>query len=129
MVRRPCPCELRSLTPFPGSLLLWSIDFLAGCAQNKNIHAFYARWQVSFDLLQHSAARCINSQRDAAQMTKTVDMGVRVTASLTKEQDQALRTLAARHQVSVAWLVRYAVSRLVDQAESLQLPLDLLGRP
>ena len=69
-------------------------------------------------------------QQGAARMVaKTTDGGVRVTASLTKEQDRVLRALAARHNVSVAWLIRHAVGKLVEQGESLQLPLDLLGRP
>ena len=50
---------------------------------------------------------------------------VRVTATITKEQDRMLRGLADRHKVSVAWLIRYAVSRLIEQADSVQFPLDL----
>ncbi|MHB1217125.1 MAG: ribbon-helix-helix domain-containing protein [Alphaproteobacteria bacterium] len=57
------------------------------------------------------------------------DLSVRVTASLTKEQDRVLRALAAKHKVSVAWLIRYAVSQLVEQADTVQLPLDLIRRP
>ena len=60
---------------------------------------------------------------------KPDDLGVRVTASLTKEQDRVLRALAAKHKVSVAWLIRYAVSQLVEQADNVQLPLDLMRRP
>ena len=54
---------------------------------------------------------------------------MRVTASLTKEQDQVLRAMAAKHKVSVAWLIRYAVGQLVEQADNVQLPLALLQRP
>jgi hypothetical protein len=61
--------------------------------------------------------------------TKSDDMSVRVTASLTKEQDRVLRTLAAKHKVSVAWLIRYAVAQLVEQADAVQLPLNLIRRP
>jgi hypothetical protein len=57
------------------------------------------------------------------------ELGERVTASLTKEQLRVLRGLADKHKVSVAWLIRYAVSQLVEQAESVQLPLDLIRRP
>ena len=57
--------------------------------------------------------------------TKPDDFGVRVTASLTREQHRVLRALADRHKVSVAWLIRYAVGLLVDQPDSVQLPLDL----
>lgn len=56
--------------------------------------------------------------------TASRDGSVRVTASLTKEQDRVLRALAQRHGVSVAWLVRYALNGLVEKADSLQLPLD-----
>ncbi len=56
---------------------------------------------------------------------RPADLGVRVTASLTKEQHRVLSALADKHKISVAWLVRYAVSQLVERADSLQLPLDL----
>lgn len=49
---------------------------------------------------------------------------VRVTASLSRAQEQALKELAGRHKVSVAWLIRYAVDRLVEQSRETQLPLD-----
>ncbi|KQM72984.1 hypothetical protein ASE72_19045 [Sphingomonas sp. Leaf20] len=48
---------------------------------------------------------------------------VRVTASLSRAQEAALKGLALKHKVSVAWLVRYAVDQLVEQGESAQLPL------
>lgn len=60
---------------------------------------------------------------------KSDDTSVRVTASLTREQDRVLRALAEKHKVSVAWLVRFAVGQLIEQADSVQLPLDLLRRP
>jgi len=60
---------------------------------------------------------------------KPDDLGVRVTASLTKEQHRVLRALAAKHKVSLAWLIRYAVTQLVEQADTVQLPLDLIRRP
>lgn len=59
---------------------------------------------------------------------KPDDGSVRVTATLTKEQNRMLRALAEKHQVSVAWLVRYAVNQLVEQSDSVQLPLDLSRR-
>lgn len=52
---------------------------------------------------------------------------VRVTASLSRAQEQALRDLAYRHKVSVAWLVRHAVDQLLEQGRDAQLPLDLRG--
>ncbi len=67
-------------------------------------------------MLRRSAAECC-----MPEATRTV----RITATLTKEQERVLRALAAKHHVSVAWLVRYAVGKLVDEAENVQLPLDL----
>jgi hypothetical protein len=58
---------------------------------------------------------------------QTSDSSSRVTASLTKEQYRVLRALADKHRVSVSWLVRYAVNRLVEQADAVQLPLDFGG--
>lgn len=49
---------------------------------------------------------------------------VRVTASLSRGQEAALKELALRHKVSVAWLVRYAVDQLVEQGREAQLPFD-----
>lgn len=49
---------------------------------------------------------------------------VRVTASLSRGQEQALKELANKHKVSVAWLIRYAVDHLVEQGREAQLPLD-----
>lgn len=49
---------------------------------------------------------------------------VRVTASLSKSQETALKELAAKHKVSVAWLVRYAIDALLEQGREAQLPLD-----
>lgn len=53
---------------------------------------------------------------------------VRVTASLSRCQEQALKELANKHKVSVAWLVRYAVDQLVEQGREAQLPLDFGSR-
>ena len=59
-------------------------------------------------------------------MTKhTAPASVRVTASLPREQYNVLVALAAKHKVSVAWLVRFAVAQLTDNAETVQLPLEL----
>lgn len=52
------------------------------------------------------------------------DEGVRVTATLPKKQEQMLRALAAKHKVSVAWVIRHAVDRLLSEGDSVQLPLD-----
>lgn len=52
------------------------------------------------------------------------DEGVRVTATLPKKQERMLRALAAKHKVSVAWVIRHAVDRLLSEGDSVQLPLD-----
>ena len=72
----------------------------------------------------HNAA-----EATAAMPAKPDETSVRVTATLTKEQNRVLRALAAKHNVSVAWLIRYSVSLLVEQADTVQLPLDLIRRP
>ena len=48
---------------------------------------------------------------------------VRVTTSLSRAQEAALKELAARHKVSVAWVVRYAVDQLVEHGGEAQLSL------
>lgn len=58
-------------------------------------------------------------------MAVIADEGVvRVTATLSRGQEQALKELAAKHKVSVAWLIRYAVDQLVASGHEAQLPLD-----
>lgn len=61
----------------------------------------------------------------AARGPVAKDEGVRVTATITRQQDRMLRALADRHKVSVAWLVRHAIDRLLSEGEAVQLPLDL----
>jgi hypothetical protein len=51
--------------------------------------------------------------------------GIRITATITQQQDRMLRALASRHKVSVAWLIRHAIDRLLSEGNELQLPLDL----
>ena len=47
-------------------------------------------------------------------MTRSVDTEIkRVTVTLPKRQLDALQTIAAREDVSVAWLVRKAVDKLL----------------
>ena len=57
-------------------------------------------------------------------MAVVSDGVVRVTASLSRTQETALKELALKHKVSVAWLVRYAIDLLVEQGREAQLPLD-----
>ena len=53
----------------------------------------------------------------------------RTTATLTAEQGQILKAMAERQKVSVVWLIRHAVDRLIeDESKGLQLPLDMRQR-
>ena len=50
---------------------------------------------------------------------------VRVTTTLTRRQHEALDQLAKKNGVKVAWLMRRAVERLIEEAEGGPLlPLD-----
>ncbi|MBR0960885.1 ribbon-helix-helix domain-containing protein [Bradyrhizobium japonicum] len=50
----------------------------------------------------------------------------RTTATLTAEQGRLLRLMAERQKVSVSWLIRHAVERLIEEeSKGLQLPLDM----
>jgi hypothetical protein len=49
----------------------------------------------------------------------------RVTVTLTREQVSALRGLAAKNKVAIAWLVRHAVEQLLENGQAIQLPLNL----
>jgi hypothetical protein len=77
------------------------------------------------------AAVCRVLQKNAANCCKGVfsmvadDGVVRVTATLSKKQEGALRAMAARNKVSIAWLVRYAVDQLIQSSAEPQLPLEL----
>lgn len=53
---------------------------------------------------------------------RPADRGIRVTATISREQEQQLRNLAAEHKVSVAWLIRHAVDQMLKPGQ-LQLPL------
>lgn len=54
-----------------------------------------------------------------------MEKGVRTTVMLTSQQNDVLRGLAEQHKVSVAWVIREAVDRLIASGASPQLPLDL----
>ena len=50
----------------------------------------------------------------------------RTTATLTPEQSRILKAMADRQKVSVSWLIRLAVDRLIEQeSRGLQLPLEI----
>lgn len=54
-----------------------------------------------------------------------MDGGIRVTVMVSQEQNRALRGLADKHKISVAWLVRHAIDDLLDRQSSIQFPLNL----
>jgi hypothetical protein len=78
-------------------------------------------------VLHQIAAPCCELQKQEAPVPAGEE-GVRVTATISKQQDRLLRALAARNTVSVAWLIRHAIDRLLSEGESVQLPLDLGAR-
>lgn len=50
----------------------------------------------------------------------------RMTATLTTSQKAALQDLATKYKVSVAWLIRQAVDRFIEEANGgPKLPFDL----
>ena len=58
-------------------------------------------------------------------MGKPAADSMRVTTTLTRQQHAELEQLAKRNDVTVAWLVRRAVDRLIEQASGgPMLPFD-----
>jgi predicted transcriptional regulator len=57
-------------------------------------------------------------------------LATRITVTVDEQDHAQLTKLAEKYRVSLAWLVRYAVSDMLDrhQQDQLQLPLDLTGR-
>ncbi|MFL9827874.1 CopG family transcriptional regulator [Rhodoplanes sp. SY1] len=50
----------------------------------------------------------------------------RTTATLTADQSRLLKAMADRQKVSVSWLIRHAVDRLIEEeSRGLQLPFDI----
>ncbi|MGI9484356.1 MAG: ribbon-helix-helix protein, CopG family [Geminicoccaceae bacterium] len=54
-------------------------------------------------------------------------LATRITVTVDEQDHAQLTKLAEQYRVSLAWLVRYAVSDMLDrhQQDQLQLPLDL----
>jgi hypothetical protein len=53
----------------------------------------------------------------------------RTTATFTAEQNRLLKAMAERQKVSVAWLIRHAVDRLIEEeSKGLQLPFNMPSR-
>lgn len=60
-------------------------------------------------------------------MGKSGQDAVRVTTTLTRQQHADLERIAEANGVKVAWLVRRAVERLIEQAQGPLFSLDLGG--
>ena len=58
-------------------------------------------------------------------MGKSGRDSVRVTTTLTREQHAELERIAQQNGVTVAWLVRRAAERLIEQASGPLFSLDL----
>lgn len=58
-------------------------------------------------------------------MTRSIDAEIkRVTVTLPKRQLDALEAIATREDVSVAWLVRKAVAKLLRQGSETAVTVD-----
>ena len=67
-------------------------------------------------------------QVDATNMTRSVDTEIkRVTVTLPRRQLDALQHIASREDVSVAWLVRKAVDKLLR--DGLEMPSSTRAEP
>ncbi len=54
------------------------------------------------------------------------DRAHRFTATLTSSQKEALQGLASKYKVSVAWLIRQAIDRFIEEAAGgPRLPFDV----
>lgn len=58
-------------------------------------------------------------------MSGRPNSSVRTSFTLSRVQYERLGELALRSNVSVAWLIRYAVQELLEKPESEQLPLPI----
>ena len=55
-----------------------------------------------------------------------IDRPYRVTATLTTAQRDALQELASKYKVSVAWLIRQAIDRFIEEAAGgPRLPFEM----
>ncbi len=58
-------------------------------------------------------------------MSGRANNSVRTSFTLSRTQYERLGELALRSDVSVAWLIRYAVQELLEKPEAEQLPLPI----
>lgn len=56
------------------------------------------------------------------------DDAVRITATVSRDVEHKLKALAARHKVSVAWLVREAIDRMLSSPPAQARPLGIVDR-
>ena len=61
------------------------------------------------------------------EMGKDGQNAVRITTTLSRRQHAQLELLAQGHSVKIAWLVRFATQRLLDEANKGTSPLDFGG--
>jgi hypothetical protein len=53
----------------------------------------------------------------------------RITVNLSEEEYKGLLAISQKHQISMAWLGRQAITQMLDkyQDNTLQLPLNFIG--
>ena len=61
--------------------------------------------------------------RNKPQISESGSDVVRITATVPREQERRLKALAAHSKLSVAWLVREAIDRMLANPEPIT-PLD-----
>jgi len=49
----------------------------------------------------------------------------RITATLTVSQKESLQEFASKYKVSVAWMIRQAIDRFIEEERGPKLPFDV----
>jgi hypothetical protein len=83
-------------------------------AQQSDLAALTYAAACSTVLQMRNKTRIIAARQDDA---------VRITATVSREQERRLKSLATRNKVSLAWLVREAIDRLLAEPQP-PCPLD-----
>jgi len=66
------------------------------------------------------------SDSSSAGEESPIDRSYRITATLTTAQRDALQELASKYKVSVAWLIRRALDRFIEEATGgPKLPFEM----